>query len=123
MQTSAEIDVDRLTEEDPKHTQPASDLRQRRTLKTYRPMQKRFAGIKPNCAVRNPIMQMTTLLTAARIQPSQQRRPTKIVETIVSMQDRKSSLINTAASLNISMPQPGPLGCNPAQNGVTKGIA
>jgi hypothetical protein len=37
-------------------------------------MQKTFAGIKPNCAVRNPIRQITTLLTAARIHPSQQRR-------------------------------------------------
>src|ERR1700683_961388 len=94
---------------------PASDLRHRRTLKTYRAMQKRFAGIKPNCAVRNPIKQMTMLLTAARSQPSQQRRPTKIVETIVRMQDKKSSRKNTETSPQISMPQQGLVGCNPQQ--------
>jgi hypothetical protein len=51
-------------------------------------MQKTFAGMKPNCAVRKPITQTIALLTPAKIQPSQQRFPNKIVETTVSMQDK-----------------------------------
>jgi hypothetical protein len=47
-----------------------------------------FAGMKPNCAVLNPITQTMTLLTAARIQPSQQRFSNKMVDKTVRMQDR-----------------------------------
>jgi len=35
-----------------------------------------------------PIMQMMMLLTVARAQPSQQRRPTNIVDAMVNTQDR-----------------------------------
>jgi hypothetical protein len=63
-------------------------LRQERRFTAYRAMQKTFAGIKPNCAVRNPITHNTALLTPAKIQPSQQRFPNKIVETTVNMQDK-----------------------------------
>jgi len=34
------------------------------------------------------MMQMMTLFTAHKAQPSQQRRPTKIVDAIVNTQDR-----------------------------------
>jgi len=51
-------------------------------------MQKTLAGTNPSCAVRIPIMQMMTLLTVARAQPSQQRRPTNIVDAMVNTQDR-----------------------------------
>jgi hypothetical protein len=49
--------------------------------------QKRFAGMNPVCAVRNPITQMITLLIAHRAQPSQQRRPSKMVDEMVRMQE------------------------------------
>jgi hypothetical protein len=51
-------------------------------------MQNTFAGMNPNCAVRKPMKQTTTLLMAARIQPSQQRFPTRMVEVIVRKQDK-----------------------------------
>ena len=51
-------------------------------------MQKTLAGTNPSCEVRIPIMQMMKLLTVARAQPSQQRRPTKTVDAIVNTQDR-----------------------------------
>jgi hypothetical protein len=51
-------------------------------------MQKIFAGMKPYWAVRKPITQISTLLTAARSQPFQQRLPTNMVEKIVSTHDR-----------------------------------
>jgi len=51
-------------------------------------MQKTFAGMNPNCAVRNPITQMMMLLTPASAQPSQYRRPTRIVDAMVKMQER-----------------------------------
>jgi len=44
--------------------------------------------MKPNCAVLMPMMHMMTLFTVANTQPSQHRRPTKIVEVMVSTQDR-----------------------------------
>jgi hypothetical protein len=64
------------------------DLRQAWRLIALTTMQKTFAGMKPNCSVRNPMMHMITLLTPARAQPSQHRRPTRIVEATVKMQDR-----------------------------------
>jgi hypothetical protein len=51
-------------------------------------MQNRFAGINPACAVRRPMTHISTLLTAQSTQPSQRRRPTRIVEATVSTQDR-----------------------------------
>jgi hypothetical protein len=51
-------------------------------------MQNKFAGINPICCVRNPMTQMMTLFKAASAQPSQQRRPTRMVEAIVSKQER-----------------------------------
>jgi hypothetical protein len=51
-------------------------------------MQKTLAGINPYWAVRNPITQMSTLLIAAKSQPFQQRLPIRIVEQIVSTQDK-----------------------------------
>ena len=51
-------------------------------------MQNKLAGIKPNWAVLMPMMHMMTLFTVASNQPSQQRRPTNIVEVMVSTQDR-----------------------------------
>jgi hypothetical protein len=64
------------------------DLRQAWRLIALTTMQKTLAGMKPNCSVRNPMMHMITLLTPARAQPSQHRRPTRIVDTTVKMQDR-----------------------------------
>jgi len=40
-------------------------------LNTYTPMQKRFAGINPNCPVFNPITQMIALLIPATASPNQ----------------------------------------------------
>lgn len=51
-------------------------------------MQNTLAGMKPSCSVLSPIMHMSTLLTPANAQPSQHRRPTKIVETTVRTQDK-----------------------------------
>lgn len=64
------------------------DLRQACRLIALTTMQKTFAGMKPSCAVRNPMMHMITLLTPARAQPSQHRRPTRIVEATVKTQER-----------------------------------
>ena len=47
------------------------DLRQACRLMALTTMQKTFAGMNPNCAVRNPITQMMMLLTPANAQPSQ----------------------------------------------------
>ena len=63
-------------------------LRQERRLTALIAMQKTLAGMNPSCDVRKPIMQIMTLLTVARAQPSQQRRPTRIVEAMVNTQDR-----------------------------------
>ena len=43
-----------------------------------------LAGTKPSCSVLNPMMQIMTLLIAARTQPSQHRRPTRMVEIMVN---------------------------------------
>jgi len=51
-------------------------------------MQNIFAGMKPDCSVRMPMMHMITLLAAPSAQPSQRRRPTRIVDVIVSKQDK-----------------------------------
>ena len=47
--------------------------------------------MKPSCAVRNPMTQMMRLFTAANTHPSQHLRPTRIVEKIVSTQDKQSN--------------------------------
>lgn len=47
-------------------------------------MQKRFAGTNPNCAVRRPITQTTTLFAPAISHPCQNFLPTKIADRIVS---------------------------------------
>ncbi len=51
-------------------------------------MQNTLAGMNPSWSVLKPMMQTSTLLTPASAQPSQQRRPTKIVDAIVNMQDK-----------------------------------
>jgi hypothetical protein len=51
-------------------------------------MQNTFAGMNPSCAVRRPMIHMTTQLTPASAQPSQQRRPTSIVEATVNTHDK-----------------------------------
>jgi len=51
-------------------------------------MQNRFAGMNPNCAVRNPIRHMMMQLAPANAQPSQYRRPTRIVDAMVKTQER-----------------------------------
>jgi hypothetical protein len=50
-------------------------------------MQKTLAGMKPSWSVRKPMMQMSTLFTPAKAQPSQFRRPMRIVEATVRTQD------------------------------------
>jgi hypothetical protein len=50
-------------------------------------MQNKFAGTNPNWAVRIPITQMITLLTAATIQPCHNFLPTSTVEITVKMQE------------------------------------
>jgi hypothetical protein len=45
--------------------------------------QKMFAGMKPVCAVRSAMTHMTKLLIAQSAQPSQHRRPSKMVDAIV----------------------------------------
>jgi len=64
------------------------DLRHARRLMALITMQKTLAGMKPNCAVRIPITQMMMLFTPANAQPSQHRRPTKMVDAIVNTQER-----------------------------------
>lgn len=51
-------------------------------------MQKTLAGMKPSCSVLRPITHMSTLLTPAKAQPSQHRRPTRIVDATVNTQER-----------------------------------
>jgi hypothetical protein len=53
--------------------------------------------MKPSCAVLNPMTQMIRLFAAASTQPSQHLLPTRIVEKIVSTQDKQSSR-NTSES-------------------------
>jgi len=50
-------------------------------------MQNKLAGMKPNCAVRTPIMQIRTLLIAATTHPVQSLRPTMMVDRIVNRQE------------------------------------
>jgi hypothetical protein len=63
-------------------------LRHDRRLTPYRTMQNKLAGTKPHCEVLTPMMQMMTLFMAASPQPSQHLRPTRIVESTVSPQDK-----------------------------------
>jgi hypothetical protein len=51
-------------------------------------MQNTLAGMNPNCEVLRPMRQMITLLIAASTHPSQHLLPTRIVEQIVSKQDK-----------------------------------
>ena len=64
------------------------DLRQARRLIALTTIQNTLAGMKPSCAVRSPITHMMTLLTPARAQPSQHRRPTRIVDATVNTHER-----------------------------------
>lgn len=66
----------------------SSGLRQERRLMALTTMQKMFAGMNPSCAVRKPMTQIRMLLTPASAHPSQHRRPTRIVDAIVSTQDK-----------------------------------
>ncbi len=68
--------------------QDAAALRQASRLITLIAMQNTLAGIKPNWAVLMPMMHMMTLFTVASSQPPQHRRPTRMVEVMVSMQER-----------------------------------
>jgi hypothetical protein len=51
-------------------------------------MQKTLAGMKPSCSVLRPMTQMSTLFTPANAQPSQHRRPTRMVDATVKTQDK-----------------------------------
>ncbi|MFZ0478859.1 MAG: hypothetical protein WAL71_06895 [Terriglobales bacterium] len=66
----------------------ALDLRHARKFTVLITMQKTLAGMKPSCPVLNPMTHTITLLTAASAQPSQHRRPTKIVDAMVKTQDK-----------------------------------
>ena len=68
--------------------QDAAALRQVRRLMTLITMQNTLAGIKPSCAVLMPMTHIITLFTVANTQPSQHRRPTRIVEVMVSTHER-----------------------------------
>ena len=57
-------------------------------LDAYTQMQNRFAGIKPNCDVRNPIAQMIKLFTIAIRSPIQDFRASSIVASTVRKQER-----------------------------------
>ena len=70
------------------HSQDIPDLRQARRLIALITMQNTLAGMNPSCSVRRPITQMSTLLTPARAQPSQHRRPTRTVDATVKTQDK-----------------------------------
>jgi hypothetical protein len=60
---------------------------QDRTFAPYSTRQNMFAGMNPNWPVCSPMMQIRTLLTPASAQPSQYRRPTRIVDTMVKTQE------------------------------------
>jgi hypothetical protein len=51
-------------------------------------MQNTLAGMKPSWSVLKPMMQTSMLLTPTSAQPSQHRRPTRIVDEMVRMQDK-----------------------------------
>jgi hypothetical protein len=57
-------------------------------LNAYTQMQNRFAGIKPNCDVRNPIAQTIKLFTIAIRSPIQDFRASSIVASTVRKQER-----------------------------------
>lgn len=57
-------------------------------LTAAKTMQNTLAGMKPSCAVRTPMTQMIALFTPARTQPSQHRRPSRIVDRMVNTQER-----------------------------------
>ena len=59
-----------------------------RMLNAYTPMQNRFAGINPNCPVRNPITQIIALFTPATASPVHRFRPTRTVERTVRPHER-----------------------------------
>jgi len=59
-----------------------------RRLKLLITMQNTLAGMKPNCAVLTAMTQTMALLMLARIQPSQQRLPIRMVDTTVRTQDK-----------------------------------
>src|SRR5437588_2359183 len=69
-------------------SQDAPGLRHARMLMALITMQNTLAGMKPNWSVLKPMMQTRTLLTPANAQPSQHRRPTRIVDATVSTQER-----------------------------------
>jgi hypothetical protein len=50
-------------------------------------MQNTLAGMKPSWSVLKPMMHTTALLMPANAQPSQHRRPTRIVDVMVNTQD------------------------------------
>jgi hypothetical protein len=58
--------------------------RQLHRLFAYRPIQNRFAGTKPNWAVRIPMKQMMTLFAAATTHPCHSFFPTRTVEMTVN---------------------------------------
>lgn len=57
-------------------------------LYPYSARQNTLAGMKPNCAVLNPMTQMMALFAEATIHPCHMRRPTRTVERTVSRQER-----------------------------------
>ena len=69
-------------------SQDTPDLRQVRRLIALITMQNRLAGMKPSWSVLKPMMQTSMQLTPASAHPSQHRRPTRIVDEIVRMQDK-----------------------------------
>src|ERR1700726_3970869 len=69
-------------------SQDSPDLRHVRRLMALITMQNTLAGMKPSWSVLKPMMQTSMLLTPASAQPSQHRRPTRIVDEMVRMQDK-----------------------------------
>jgi hypothetical protein len=70
------------------YDETVSPRRQLRRLTTLTTMQNALAGMNPNWPVLVPMTHMMTQLILATIQPSQQRRPTRMVEAMVSTHDR-----------------------------------
>jgi hypothetical protein len=58
------------------------------TLYPYIAIQKRFAGINPNCSVLRPMTQRMRLFTPVTTHPCHMRRPIKTVEAMVRIQER-----------------------------------
>lgn len=58
-------------------------LRQDRMLNAYTQMQNKFAGMRPNCDVRNPMTQTIKQLTIETMSPFHDFRPTRIVAKTV----------------------------------------